>query len=43
MFKDNIHFYGDDCEGAEIDCPYCSGTAIVTDSGTYCPDCADED
>ena len=27
-------------EGAEIDCPDCGGTAIVTDSGIYCPDCA---
>lgn len=29
-------------EGAEIDCPNCGGEAIMTDTGVYCPDCANE-
>lgn len=42
MFKVNIYFCDDECEGAEIDCPDCGGTAIVNDSGVYCPDCSNE-
>lgn len=34
-----IQRYIDDNEGAEYDCPDCSGTAIMTDDGGYCPDC----
>ena len=29
-------------EGAEIDCPDCGGSAIVTDDGVYCPDCGND-
>lgn len=32
----------EEVEGAEVDCPKCGGTAIQTDSGIYCPDCANE-
>lgn len=27
-------------EGVEIDCPKCGETAILTDRGIYCPNCA---
>lgn len=30
-----------DPEGSEVDCPDCGETAIVNDSGVYCPNCAD--
>lgn len=26
-------------EGVEIDCPNCEETAIVNDTGVYCPTC----
>ena len=26
-------------EGVEIDCPTCGETAIVNDTGVYCPNC----
>lgn len=40
MFKQSV-FYCEP-EGAEIDCPDCGETAIVTDGGVCCPTCRDE-
>ena len=41
MIKMTKIYFGEP-EGVEIDCPDCGGTAIVTDSGVYCPDCAND-
>ena len=38
MLKVRVIYCGQP-EGAEIDCPYCGETAIVTDDGIYCPNC----
>lgn len=35
----NVLFYAPTPEGAEIDCPDCGDTAIITNDGVFCPTC----